>query len=158
MSPVKAKITMTNTAIATSRFGRVDIEPDDVIHFPQGIMGMEDCRDWILLVDSQNDLLRWLQSTQRPEIALAVVSPRRFVEAYKVRVASRELASLQLDDVRQAQVLVIVGKSQDTITLNLRAPLVIHVERRLGCQVVTKDPHPIQYVLHTEAAPLRMSA
>jgi flagellar assembly factor FliW len=149
---------MTSTAIATSRFGRVDIEPDDVIHFPQGIMGMEDCRDWVLLVDSQNDLLRWLQSTKRPEVALAVVSPRSFVADYKVRVAGRELAPLQLDDVRQAQVMVIVAKSQETITLNLRAPLVIHPEARLGCQIVTKDPHPIQYVLETEPAPLRKSA
>jgi hypothetical protein len=35
---------------------------------------------------------------------------------------------------------------------------VIHPDERLGCQVVTKDPHPIQFVLHTEAAPLRKSA
>ena len=146
------------TAIATSRFGRIDIEPEDVFHFPQGILGMEDCRDWVMLIDSQNDVLKWLQSTQHPEVALAVVSPQQFVADYKVRVSGRELASLHLEDARRAQILAIVSKSQGTITLNLRAPLVLHPRHRLGCQVVTKDPYPIQYVLQTEAALLRKSA
>jgi flagellar assembly factor FliW len=42
--------------------------------------------------------------------------------------------------------------------LNLKAPLVIHLVRRLGCQIVAKDPHPLQYVLQDQTTRLRKSA
>lgn len=58
-----------------------------------------------------------------------------------------ELAPLELVDVREAQVLVIVGKNDRGITLNLKAPLVIHLARRLGRQVVANGDQPIQYEL-----------
>ena len=44
------------------------------------------------------------------------------------------------------------------LTLNLRAPLVINLDRRIGCQVVTVDPQPMQYELANLPAELRKSA
>jgi flagellar assembly factor FliW len=139
--------------INTTRFGQLEIQPDDQLVFPTGMLGLEDCREWVLLSDAENDALGWLQSTTRKEIALAVVSPRRFVSGYQVRVARSELVPLELTDVRQAQLLVIVGKGERGITLNLKAPLVINVERRLGRQVVANGDQPTQYSL---AAPRRL--
>src|SRR3977135_2307667 len=68
--------------INTTRFGRLDIDPHERLLFPLGILGLEDCCEWVLLADAENDALGWLQSTARREIALAVVSPRRFVPGY----------------------------------------------------------------------------
>jgi flagellar assembly factor FliW len=144
--------------IRTTRFGPLEIEADDVIHFPAGLLGLEDCRPWVLLADAQNDALGWLQSTTRPEMALAVVSPRRFVPDYQFRVFRSELNSLELGDVKSAQVLVIVGKNEHTITLNLKAPVVINLERRLGRQVVANGDHSVQFELTTTPAPLKKSA
>jgi flagellar assembly factor FliW len=135
--------------IQTTRFGRLEIAPHDVLVFPAGIPGLEDCREWVLLADAGNDALGWLQSTTRREIAFAVVSPQRFVAGYQIRLARSELAPLELIDVRDAQVLAIVGKSDRGITLNLKAPLVIHLARRLGRQVVANGDQPIQYELGT---------
>src|SRR5690606_2321003 len=95
----------------TTRFGLVTIEPDDLIDFPAGLMGIEACRHWVLLADAENEALGWLQSTSRPEVAFAVVSPRRFVPDYQVRVSRGELSPLKLTEVREAQVLAIVGKN-----------------------------------------------
>ncbi len=61
--------------IQTSRFGTIAIEVEDILVFPNGLLGLEDCQHWVLLADAQNDALGWLQSTSRPEIALAVVTP-----------------------------------------------------------------------------------
>jgi flagellar assembly factor FliW len=144
--------------IETTRFGPVDIEPDDVIHFPNGLLGMEECRRWVLLGDEENDVLGWLQSVDRSEIAMAVVSPRRFVPDYQMRVARHELGPLALEDVRQAQVLVILGKTDRAMTLNLKAPLVFNLPRRLGRQVVTNGDQPVQYALPCAQASLKKSA
>ena len=112
----------------------------------------------MLLADAENDSLGWLQSIMRPEIALAVVSPRRFVPDYQLRVARSELSALELDDLRQAQVLLVVGKNEFGVTVNLKAPLVINIDRRLASQVIANGDQPVQYQLTAEKAPLRRSA
>lgn len=144
--------------INTSRLGPMEIDADDVIRFPAGLLGMESCRDWVLLSDAENEALAWLQSVEHPEVALAVVSPRRFVPGYRMRVARRELTSLELDDVSRAQVLVVVGKTDRAITLNLKAPLLINLERRLGRQVITNGDLPVRYQLSSKQPTLRRSA
>ena len=144
--------------IQTTRFGAVTIEPEDVLRFPAGIFGFETCRHWVLMSDADNDYLGWLQSTVQPEVALAVVSPRRFVPDYQVRILRPELASLELSGAQDAQVLVIVGQNDRTITLNLKAPLLIHLERRLGRQVVNNADVAIQHELIESRPPLRKSA
>lgn len=133
--------------LKTTRFGLVEIQSDDVIHFPAGLIGLEHCRQWVLLADAANDALAWLQCVSEPEVALAVVSPGRFVPGYQVRVYRGELAPLQLQSVRNAQVLAVVGKNESKLTLNLKAPLVINLDRRAGRQVIVNSDEPTQFEL-----------
>jgi flagellar assembly factor FliW len=144
--------------IRTTRFGTLAIEADDILTFPAGMLGLEGCRQWVLFADAQNDVLGWLQSTSQPEVALAVISPRRFVPDYQVRVPRSELAPLALAEIQQAKVLVIVGKNEHSITLNLKAPLVINLQNRLGRQVIASSDHAVQHELIREAQPLKLSA
>ena len=144
--------------VETTRFGRLEFEPEDLLTFQAGLFGLEECKHWVLLADAQNDAFGWLQSTSRPDVAVAVVSPRRFVPSYQVRVSRSELKPLALDDVRDAKVLVIVGKNERSITLNLRAPLIVNLEQRSGRQVVVNNEVSIQHELHSEPTPMRMIA
>ncbi len=144
--------------IHTTRFGSIEIEPDDILFFRNGLLGFEDCRHWVLLADSDNASVAWLQSMQHSDIAMPVVSPRRFVADYQVRLEPTDVDTLQLTSVEQAYVLGVVSRDEETLTLNLRAPLVINLDRRIGCQVVTVDPQPLQYELATLPVNLRRSA
>jgi len=119
---------------------------------------MEDCRQWVLLGDGQNDAVVWLQSVERPRVAEAVVSPRRFVPDFRMRVARAELEPLELTEVADSQVLVIVGRTDRSITLNLKAPLVINPARRMGRQVVTNGDLPVAYEIRSGQNALRKSA
>jgi len=144
--------------IDTTRFGPILVEAEDVIHFPQGLWGLESCRDWVLVPDAHNDAVAWMQSVDRPQIAFAVVSPRRFVPDYRMRVARRELEPLKLTRPQAAEVLVVVGKTGSSVTLNLKAPLVINPERRLGRQVITNGQLPVQFQLNSDCPALKKSA
>ena len=144
--------------INTARFGPIQVEASDVIHFPEGLLGLEDSRDWVFLADSQNDTLAWMQSVNRADIAVAVVSPRRFIPTYQIRVARRELEPLKLDHPRAAHVLVILSRIEHSITLNLKAPLLINLKRRLGRQVITNGELPIQYELGSALPTLKKTA
>lgn len=144
--------------IRTTRFGSLEIHRGDLIRFPHGLLGFEDCTDWVVLADAQNQMLGWLQSAQRPEVALPVVSPRRLLPDYQFRVYRSELAVLELSDIRDAHVLTIVGKNEGCLTLNLKAPVVINLQRRLGRQIVANGEQPIAYRLNSPRRELRKSA
>jgi flagellar assembly factor FliW len=147
----------TSMDITTTRFGSVTIDEEDVLTFVDGLIGMEDCRRWALLADAQNAALGWLQSLDRPEVALAVVCPRRFVADYRARVARRDVEPLGLTSAETAHVLAIVNQAGDSLALNLKAPLVIHIAARLGRQIVAKDNHSVQHML-SGVRPFRRTA
>jgi flagellar assembly factor FliW len=144
--------------INTSRFGHVDIEPEDILLFSNGLLAFEDHRHWVLLADPNNDAVAWLQSLSDPEVALPLVSPRRFVPDYQVRLARNQLTPLELAALDRAFVLTILARNRGCVTVNLKAPLIINLDRRIGRQVVTSDEQPLQLPLPHEALPLRKSA
>jgi flagellar assembly factor FliW len=144
--------------LSTTRFGTLAVDADDVIRFPHGLPGLEECRRWVLLADTESQAIAWLQSVERQDVALAVVSPRRFVPAYQIRVARRELEPLELESVEAVQVLVVLCKTGKSITLNLKAPLLINPNRRLGRQIVTNSELPVQYELGSDLPTLKKSA
>jgi len=133
--------------ISTTRFGTVEFGPGDVLQFPEGMPGLEACTSWVLLADEHNDALGWLQSTTDPAVALAVVSPRRFVPDYQLRVTRGELGATLCGLVDEVRVLAILSAPEGAITLNLKAPLVIHLGQRIGRQVIASGDQPMQYEL-----------
>lgn len=144
--------------ISTTRFGRVEIDAEDILLFPHGLLGFEDCQHWVLLADSDNPSIGWLQSISRPNIAMAVISPRRFVTGYHLRVTRAELAPLQLRESDRAYVVSLISDHEGILTTNLKAPIVINLHRRLGRQVVTCDDQPLRHELARKAMPLRKTA
>ncbi|HZL87483.1 MAG TPA: flagellar assembly protein FliW [Pirellulaceae bacterium] len=129
--------------LETSRFGAVDVEVEDILHFPDGLIGFEDQRHWVLLADEQNESLGWLQSVRSSHVALPVVSPRRFAADYQVRIVKSQLLRLELEQTHQAFVLNVINRHDEQFTVNLKAPVIINLDRRLGRQVVTLDEQPI---------------
>jgi len=144
--------------VLSTRFGILSVQPQDELLLEQGLIGLEDCKRWVVLTDSENHALGWLQSIQHAHLAFGVVSPRRFVSDYQLHVDRDDLRTLELKTFHDAEVAVIASRQASGLTLNLRAPLVINVEHRRGCQVVSKDAHPVQYPLMSTSVPLRRTA
>lgn len=142
----------------TTRFGSIPIDADDVLRFSGGIIGFEAIDSWVLLGDSDNENVAWLQSASRPDLAVPVVSPRRFVPDYRVRVPRSELEPLELDSTDRAYVLLVVSQDGHRLTVNLKAPLIINLDRRLGRQVTTSDDQPLQHYVADFPVNLRKSA
>lgn len=133
--------------VNTSRFGPVEILPEDILLFSRGLIGLEPHRHWVLLADARNSGVAWLQSLSDPALALAMVSPRRYVPGYRVLIQRNQLTPLELAVLDEAFVLVPVGRNADGLTLNLRAPVILNLNRRIGRQVITGDEQPLQLAL-----------
>lgn len=130
--------------IETQRFGTLQLNSDQLFLFPQGLIGMETLRQWALLPDPNNASVAWLQSASRGDRAIALISPRAFFADYRVRVTRRELECLHLQPGTETYIMAAVSGHVGKLTSNLRAPMVLNLDRRLGCQVITNDDQPLQ--------------
>ncbi len=133
--------------IDTQRFGTLELQSDQLFLFPQGLIGMESLRHWTLLPDPANPSVAWLQSASRGDRAIALISPRAFFGDYRVRIAKRELSSLQLSAEAELYVMTTVSGHVGKLTTNLRSPILVNLTRRLGCQVIADASQPIQQPL-----------
>jgi flagellar assembly factor FliW len=55
---------------------------------------------------------------------------------------------LEFSQFDEAYVLTVVSSSDGDLTLNLKAPLIINLDRRLGRQVITSDDQPVALTLN----------
>ena len=150
---------MIKMRIETERFGSLQIDEKELFLFPQGIIGLETLRQWALMPDPENPTVAWLQSASRGDRALAVISPRVFVPDYRVHVSRRSLETLQLRSDHRTYVLTTLAGGKGRLTTNLRAPIIMNLDRRLGVQVVTGDDQPMQYQIPaSSSASSRMAA
>ena len=145
--------------VQTTRFGQVDAQQEQVIVFPQGLIGFEACRHWLIVPDPQNSDVAWLQSLSQMQVALPMVSPRKFAPDYRVTIPRRQLALLNLRSSDRVYVMAVVSKSGKTLTANLRSPVVINLTKCIAVQVITSDAQPLALPLSLSNSPaLRMAA
>lgn len=145
--------------VHTSRFGDVRSSQEEVIVFPQGLIGFESHRHWLIVPDPENSDVAWLQSISHPQVALPLISPRKYAPDYKVSVPQRQLAPLGLRSTDRVYVLTVISKSGKTLTANLRSPLIINLTKRVACQVITTDALPLALPISLGTTPaLRMAA
>lgn len=135
--------------IKTTRFGEIEVMPEKVIHFPEGIIGFREVKDYIL-IGKKERMVMWLQSVDRPETAFIVVNPFLFEPTYDPKLAGTDLEFLKVNDVQDINILtiVVVPKNPQEMTANLLGPLVINTKERLGRQVILTEgdysvKHPI---------------
>ncbi|MDA7950295.1 MAG: flagellar assembly protein FliW [Pirellulaceae bacterium] len=134
--------------INTSRFGQISIVAEDVIIFPKGVVGFEDCRHWIVLASEEGNSVGWLQSVSQPTVALPVISPRRIDPGYEIKLAQEDLDDLSLSSPSLAYTLVVLSRHEETqLSANLRAPVLINLDDRLGKQVITLNRQPLQRIV-----------
>ena len=122
-----------------TRLGRRCIDADKVIHFPRGLAGFENERDFILLQIRPEAPLLILQSVNTPVVGLLVADPYSFFDkSYAPQVGDAEKQLLSIENLEQAAVLVTVSipaGAPEKAVLNLTGPIVINYEARMGLQV-----------------------
>ena len=127
--------------ILTTRFGEVLLEKEDVIRFPEGLLGFGDLREFVLLDDPDDEIFAWLQSCEKPGIAFPVLEPELFAEGYQVSLTRSELSALNTESLAGTRAFTIVTIPEDPtkMTANLKAPIIINVKERIARQCVLQN-------------------
>jgi len=127
--------------VKTGRFGQLTIDEKEVIEFPNGILGFPECRRFCIIDPGDDTLILWLQSLDDLNLVFPVLEPRIFVPDYRVRLSAAELRELHLSNINQSAVYSILTIPSDLheMTANLKAPIVINLDKSLGRQVVLQE-------------------
>jgi flagellar assembly factor FliW len=127
--------------IVSARFGSLEVPEDKVLSFPDGLLGFEQSKRFVICDHDEKTPFKWLQSVNDPNLAFVIISPFEFMPGYEVELGRDDVLKLGLKDVRGAAVYVLVTIPQDPsmMTANMQGPLVLNTETRTGRQVVLSD-------------------
>ncbi len=123
---------------ASTRFGRISVEPDRIISFPEGLPGFERLREFVLLYPEETRPLFWLQSVEEGGIALPLIQTFEIIADYSIDIYEGELQTLQTNTPEDLMVMSVVVIPQDVrqMTANLAAPILVNSKCNIGKQIV----------------------
>lgn len=119
----------------TSRFGRLEVDDDKIINFPEGLLGFPGIKRYILM-DYKDTLIKWLQAVDDPDIAFIVAEPAIFAPGYSVKLDHVTRKFLQPEKDDDLAILVILRVADEKVIVNFQGPLVINACLMKGIQVV----------------------
>ena len=131
-----------NPVFETTRFGLMEVDPDLVLTFADGLIGFERCCRYVVVRHKDDSAFRWLQSLDEAHVAFPIVEPGEFCAHYAPTISDADARSLSLSGETPTLLFTIVTippSSPRDMTANLLAPLVINGLTRRGKQVIAQD-------------------
>jgi flagellar assembly factor FliW len=132
--------------VDTYLFGSVEIDAEKIITFPNGLVGFESCKRYTLVQEDGQGSSFTLQSLDDPALAFQIVDPTTLGFNYELALTDEENTLLQspaAEDVAVMQVLYKKeGEGQASIAPNLRAPLLINLQAKVGLQKIMETFRP----------------
>lgn len=139
--------------ITTKVFGDIAVDDDKIIHFPKGIIGFPDLKDFALIHDEEKGAgsIHWLQSVQEPAFAMPVMDPLRVCPDYNPE-ADDELLN-NLGELKPEELLVLVTvtipKDLTQMSVNLKGPIVINAAAKKAIQVIVEgDDYQVKFPIY----------
>jgi len=132
-------VTDTQMVFRSPKLGDVSYGPDDVIRFPQGLPGFESLREFLLVTREECEPFVFLASLERPDVTLPLMPLA--LAAVGIELPDEVLAPLGAggENALGYYAVVSIGRDAASIRANLRAPVVVNLDTRLGSQVILQD-------------------
>jgi len=126
--------------LSTQQFGEILVEQRHIFTFPNGLLGFEDLRQFIIVRDERTEPVRWLLSVEHPELSFPVLSPYFVQPDYVV--------GKEFSDLKRYTPLVILTLGSNGASANMKAPIILDVQQQHGQQIIIPSDkyatdHPI---------------
>ncbi|MBU8870701.1 MAG: flagellar assembly protein FliW [Gemmatimonadales bacterium] len=125
----------------TDQFGELQYQDGDVIHLPDGLVGMPSLQNWLIMEMGDDTPLKWFQSLDRSDFGFPLTQPYLYLDEFEVKLpqSARIRMRNQKDEDIAILIITTVHPGGTMVTGNLLAPLVIDTETRRGVQFTQED-------------------
>jgi flagellar assembly factor FliW len=132
-----------------TRFGTFRADWKDIISFPEGIPGFEQCRHFALLSSTELDPVHCIHHVEGAPVSFLAVDPRLVLPTFRSALSDSDRTRLGATDDSQLLWLALLTVDADgSAWVNLRAPIVVNSERMVGYQIVPRDAvYPMRHPL-----------
>lgn len=115
--------------INTHQFGEISIDVANIFHFPNGLLGFEDLKQFILINDEQTEPFKWLICVDEPSIGFPILSP--FYVDFDYNIGK------EIDlEINVLFVVVTLQDENKNISANLKAPIILNLQMMTGEQLL----------------------
>ena len=126
--------------IQTTRFGKIEIDENRKVCFPEGLLGFPEQKDYVILDHNKpNSPFCWLQSATVPELAFVMTNPFLLKNDYLNDLPAEEKNLFKSTSETEIIVFVIVsippGRAGEA-TVNFMGPIVIDAKSGDARQVI----------------------
>jgi flagellar assembly factor FliW len=132
----------------------LDIRPDQIFTFSEGIPGFEKITQYCLLFNENEKPFAHLSALGGFNLEFIVVNPWLILPSYKPDVSDEEFKAIDSPQDKDLLVLAIVSLADNIAesTVNLSAPLIINTKNGKAKQVVIRnmDEYPCQHKINNE--------
>jgi flagellar assembly factor FliW len=137
--------------IKTKPYGEIEVNEKQKIHFPDGLFGFEEVKQYFLL-DSKEGPFYWLQSAEHPELAFVLIDPRVFKNNYTLSLMDEDYTAI---DAQKGEVIdfaiVTVPEDPQKISANLMGPIIINRKTRKARQAISEnDEYTVKHYIMEE--------
>lgn len=132
-----------------TRFGTFQADWKDIISFPEGIPGFEQCHHFALLSSPELEPVHCLHNVEGPAVSFLAVDPRLVLPTFRNALTDADRTRLGVKDESALLWLALLTVDVDgSASVNLRAPIVINSDRMIGYQIVPRDAvYPMRHPL-----------
>lgn len=127
--------------IKTTRFGQLEVNPNDIITFSEGLLGFENLKKYFVVDPGDSTLILWLQSTEDEKVAFPIIEPKIFKPDYIAKLLPADLNGLELETLQSAKLysILTIPANVTEMSANLKAPVVVNSAKKVGKQIVLQD-------------------
>ncbi|KAA0258759.1 flagellar assembly protein FliW [Deferribacter autotrophicus] len=132
---------MEEHVLESKKVGKIVYKEEDLITMASPFLGFPDLHDFLLLEDDNCVPFLWFHSVEDPNVAFVVLPIKSFFKDYDPKISKRELKILQANSFDEITLfgIVVVPENPKEATINLRAPLVINLNRKIAKQIILDD-------------------
>ncbi|MGL4108651.1 flagellar assembly protein FliW [Clostridium sp. LP20] len=120
------------------------------ILFKKGIPGFNGYKEYELKELEESSICKMLQCKEDLELGLIIISPFEVEEDYEIKLSDELIKKLEITSPEDVMLYTTVTLNSDInkITTNLRAPIIININKGLGEQIIVENEsykikHPI---------------
>lgn len=140
--------------VNTKPFGEIEINELQIIDFPEGILGFDFIKKFIILdAEDEGSPFKWMQAFEEKDLAFVIIRPLDFMEEYELVIPQNDLDILKSDNIDEliTFAIVTIPDNPRNMTANLQGPVIINPVKRIGKQAISlSDRYTVRHNIMDE--------